>query len=216
MNLSTERLLVRDLDRTDLTAVHRLLDVDSGMDDRSEDERARWLTWMLLEYEQRARVHQPPYGEYAVVAAATGELVGLVGLVPSMMPFGLLGSPRRPSRHQSPVDSYNVPEVGLFWVTGTEHRGRGYATEAAQALIEFGFGSWKLRRMVATTEHGNGASIAVMRRLGMRIERNPEPAPFFLQMVGVLENPHPQPDWLDWADDPDRPVAAEIEGAAGV
>jgi hypothetical protein len=44
MNLSTERLLVRDLDRTDLTAVHRLLDVDSGMDDRSEDERARWLT----------------------------------------------------------------------------------------------------------------------------------------------------------------------------
>ena len=133
-----------------------------------------------------------------------------------MMPFGLLGSPRRPSRHQSPVDSYNVPEVGLFWVTETEHRGRGYATEAAQALIEFGFGSWKLRRMVATTEHDNAASIAVIRRLGMRIERNPAPAPFFLQTVGVLESPYPQPDWLDWADDPDRPATAETGSAAGV
>lgn len=45
-------------------------------------ERARWLQWTILDYEQRAYAHQPPYGDYAVVTKADGELVGLVGLVP--------------------------------------------------------------------------------------------------------------------------------------
>src|SRR4051812_1559936 len=45
------------------------------------------------------------------------------------------------------------------------------------------------RRIVAATEHDNLASIGVMRRLGMRIERNPDPEPHWFQTVGVLFNP---------------------------
>jgi RimJ/RimL family protein N-acetyltransferase len=46
-----------------------------------------------------------------------------------------------------------------------------------------------LLRIVATTHDDNDASIRVMRKLGMLIERNPYPDPPWLQVVGVLENP---------------------------
>lgn len=50
------------------------------------------------------------------------------------------------------------------------------------------FDELDLRRVVATTENDNHRSIAVMRRLGMTIERNPFPEPTWFQTVGVLPN----------------------------
>jgi RimJ/RimL family protein N-acetyltransferase len=188
MRLKTPRLLIRDLTMADLDPVHRLLDLDLEMEALSRQERADWLQWTLLDYAQRRRLYQPPYGDYAMELAAGGQVIGLVGLVPSMMPFGLLPG----YAGEAP---YNIPEVGLFWAVSPDHQRQGYATEAGSAVIGYGFGSLHLRRMVATTERENDASIGVMRRLGMRIEHNPSPAPFFLRVVGVLENPGPAPEW---------------------
>ena len=61
-------------------------------------------------------------------------------------------------------------------------------SKAAGALIAYAFTTLRLRRVVATASDGNAASIGVMRRLGMRVERNPHPQPPWLQTVGVLEN----------------------------
>jgi [ribosomal protein S5]-alanine N-acetyltransferase len=196
MHLDTDRLLIRDLRESDLDAVHETLDLDLWLPGRSRAERARWLTWTVLDYEQRRLAHQPPYGEYAIVLKRTSKLVGLVGLVPSMMPFGLLDYYARNS--PTGADSFNVPELGLFWGVSSTHQRQGFATEAGAAMLAFGFGELKLRRMVATTEHDNTASIGVMRRLGMRIERNPAPTPFFLAVVGILDNPNPPPSWQEW------------------
>jgi RimJ/RimL family protein N-acetyltransferase len=192
MRLQSDRLVVRELTSRDLDAVHGLLDVDLRWEQRSRADRARWLDWTIADYEQRALVHQPPYGEYAVELVETGQLIGLVGLVPSLMPFGLLPGYRAHGVQNTP---FAVPEVGLFWAIGTAHQRRGCASEAAAALIAFGFDVLQLARMVATTETSNAASAAVMRHLGMRVERNPEPAPFYMQVVGVLENPNPRPSW---------------------
>jgi RimJ/RimL family protein N-acetyltransferase len=82
----------------------------------------------------------------------------------------------------------STPEVGLFWALSFEGRGHGYATEAARGLIDYAFSALNLRRIIATTDHANFASIAVMRRVGMRIEKNPYPDPPWLQVVGILEN----------------------------
>jgi len=79
------------------------------------------------------------------------------------------------------------PEFGLFWAISSAYQRQGFATEAARAMIEYAFQHLRLRRVVATTEYDNLASIGVMRRLGMRIERNPLPEPPWLQVVGVLE-----------------------------
>jgi ribosomal-protein-alanine N-acetyltransferase len=46
-----------------------------------------------------------------------------------------------------------------------------------------------VKRVVATTTYENAASVRVMRKLGMRVERNPFPDPPWLQVVGLLENP---------------------------
>jgi len=59
-------------------------------------------------------------------------------------------------------------ELG-YWI-GVEHWGRGYATEAGAALLEFGFGTLGLNRIEAHCFVGNRASARVLEKLGMRFE----------------------------------------------
>jgi len=183
--LTTERLIVRPLAEADLAAVHQLyLDIDWV--DASlplvelYDRRASWLAWTTSGYREFERLYQPPLGDRAVARKADGALVGLVGLVPSFAPFGQLPG------FGGAAKALRTMEVGLFWALSPAAQGQGYATEAAKALVDWAFDSLLLDRLVATTEHDNTASIAVMRRLGMRIEINPQPDPPWLQTVGVL------------------------------
>jgi RimJ/RimL family protein N-acetyltransferase len=110
----------------------------------------------------------------AVVTAAVrkvdGRLVGSVGLVAALGPFGQL--PGFPA-HQGSRSWFL--EVGLYWAIDPVHQGQGYATEAARALIIRGVAQFQLGRFVAPTETSNARSQAVMRKLGMDILRNPEP-----------------------------------------
>jgi RimJ/RimL family protein N-acetyltransferase len=169
--LETERLIVRELRPGD--------EIADVLGERRDD----WLRWTVNGYARYAELMQPPYGERGVELRDTGRLVGLVGLVPSLGPFGLL-----PSLAGGPGDPHRFrPEVGLFWETAPEQRGRGFATEAARALIGHALSALELQRLVATTEHDNLGSIAVMRKLGMRIETNPEGEPEWFQTVGILE-----------------------------
>jgi RimJ/RimL family protein N-acetyltransferase len=75
----------------------------------------------------------------------------------------------------------------LFYAVSPAYRRQGFATEAAQALADYAFRRLRLKRIVATTDYGNAASIGVMRSLGMRVERNPLAEPPWLQVVGILE-----------------------------
>jgi RimJ/RimL family protein N-acetyltransferase len=56
-------------------------------------------------------------------------------------------------------------------------------------VIDHGFAELGLARIVATTDRDNLASIAVMRRLGMRVEQNPLGEPPWFQVVGWLDAP---------------------------
>jgi RimJ/RimL family protein N-acetyltransferase len=144
-----------------------------------EDAFWRWFTWAVAAPAALADLHQPPYGERAVILAATSELIGLVGLVPELGPFSQLDG--------SPPGGPWTPELGLFWALSPNHRGRGYATEAAAALCRALFTALNPKRLIATTEHTNVASQAVMRRLGMRMLTNPHREPAWLQVVGILD-----------------------------
>jgi RimJ/RimL family protein N-acetyltransferase len=188
--LETPRLAIRPFVPDDLPIIHRILDACFGDGSKTHDpaaltERAAWLQWQIASYAQLARLHQPPYGDRGVVLRATGELIGSVGCVPSFMPFEQL-----PSLHTGRIPpGVATPEFGLFWAIDPAHQGRGYATEAAGALMAHAFRVLRVKRVVATTEHDNLASQAVMRKLGMRLERNPLPDPWYLQVVGILDNP---------------------------
>lgn len=192
-SLQTERLLIRPFTEGDLDAIAPILDEGFGAASRSE--REEWLRWQIMNYTALARLYQPPYGDRAVVLKTTGALIGSVGIVPSYGPFEKLPHWQKSqgtvgTRYSASALASNLstPEIGLYWLIASSHRGQGYATEAAWAVISYLFNEWHLKRVVATTAYDNAASIAVMRRLGMTIERNPDTTPEWFQIVGVLEN----------------------------
>lgn len=179
--LETERLLIRELRPDDLAAVHALLDTELG-EGRSLAERQRWLEWTVLAYAELHLLRQPPYADRGIQLRSSGELIGACGYAPALAPFHQV-----PGLQRGALSGY-APEVGLYWAVAPAHQRRGYASEAARALLGYAFGALWLGRVVAMTTYDNTASIGVMRKLGMRVERNAQPEPGWLQVVGVLEN----------------------------
>jgi len=188
--LLTNRLLIRPFVMGDLDSVHSVLDLDSqfvGGADKplSREERQAWLEWSVGNHEQLAKLYQPPYGDKAIALREADEVIGVCGFVPCLGPFSQLPS----LRDGEPAHArYSTPEVGLFYAVSRHHRGRGYASEAARALVDYAFRELKIPRIIATTTYDNAASVSVMHSLGMIIDHNPYSDPPWLQVVGVLEN----------------------------
>jgi RimJ/RimL family protein N-acetyltransferase len=90
------------------------------------------------------------FGLWAVEAPGQAGFVGFVGL----------SVPR--------FEAHFTPCVEVGWRLAAEHWGRGYATEAAQAALRFGFEALALAEIVSFTTRENRDSRAVMERLGMR------------------------------------------------
>lgn len=196
--LLTERLMIRPFGTDDLEPFHRISDLCFGDGTKVNDASAieanrRMLQWKVLNEEMLAQLYQPPYGDRAIVLRETNTVVGAVGYVPCLDRFevipALLPLPsgeRAGARGETrPTNSL---EFGLFWMIDPAHQHKGYASEAARAMIDYAFATLKLARVIATTEFNNVASQAVMRKLGMRLERNETGQPPWLQVVGVLEN----------------------------
>ena len=191
-SLETTRLIIRPFVMDDLADVHRLFDLELNAAELRTDpmetikERAEWLQWTVLNYQQLARLYQPPYGDRAIVIKNSGQLIGSCGYVPCLMPF-----------EQLPNFSYfngggklgrSTPEFGLFYAISPAHQRHGYASEAAQALVDYAFQNLNIKRIIATTDFDNVGSMGVMKKLGMRVEKNPLGEPPWCQVVGVLEN----------------------------
>jgi len=73
---------------------------------------------------------------------------------------------------ETPQHSSIEAEIG--WAISDKYRNRGFATEAAQALVAYGFAELGLARIVAFTEKDNYASLRVMQKLGMRVGQSVE------------------------------------------
>src|SRR6266540_2588834 len=121
--LETARLIIRAFTLADGDTYSRLLEAAFGADSSGSAEDRR----IIFEYQVAADpglalLHQPPYGDRAIVLRDSGEVVGSVGYAACLMPFGLLPSFETTTRFTS--------EIGLFWALFPEHQGRGYATEA--------------------------------------------------------------------------------------
>jgi RimJ/RimL family protein N-acetyltransferase len=190
--LETDRLLIRPFVLDDLDGIYQILDVELSEAEfgnegpQSRAGRRLWLEWCIRNYAELAKLYQPPYGDRAVVLKSSGQLIGAIGYVPSFAPFDQLpgfgpGTPT-PNRRAS-------PEFGLYYAFSPAYQRKGYASEATRAMIDYAFTQLNLKRIIATTTYDNAASIGVMRKVGMRVERNPYADPPWLQIVGVLDNP---------------------------
>ena len=148
--LHTERLRVREL---------ALDDVPAFLAFASDPEVVRHLSFSpTSEAEARALIAtaidaqaSDPRTTYALAIEerSTGTLVGSCGLDVAVGPS-------------------NVAE--LYYVLRRESWGRGYATEAARAVLEFGFGQLRLHRIWAHASPDNPASSRVMEKAGMAYE----------------------------------------------
>jgi RimJ/RimL family protein N-acetyltransferase len=93
------------------------------------------------------------WGVFAAVEFQTGALVGWAALaIPAFLPEIL-------------------PATELGWRIKRDRWGRGYAPEAARAVIGFAFGELGLDRVVSCIHSANAASIRVAEKLGMSLER---------------------------------------------
>lgn len=189
--LETDRLLIRPFALADMDAIHEILDVELSAADvgntgpQQYEQRREWLQWTVMNYAELAKLYQPPYGDRAVVVKDTHQLIGACGYAPCLFPFGQLPS----YGLDLTATGLNSNEFGLYYAISPSQQRRGYAAEPAQALLDYAFNELHLRRVVATTTYDNEGSMGVMRRLGMRLERNPFPDPPWLQVVGILDHP---------------------------
>ena len=102
----------------------------------------------LIEDGGMGRFHAGEQIAFAITLRTNGTLIGGVGL-------------RRERDH-------NRAELG-FWL-GVPYWGNGYATEAARAVLRYGFESLGLHRIQASHFSNNPASGAVLRKIGMQHE----------------------------------------------
>jgi RimJ/RimL family protein N-acetyltransferase len=111
------------------------------------------------------------FGLWAVEERTTGILVGRVGC---WCPEGWPGM-----------------EIG--WALRREYWGRGYATEAAHSVMADAFFRMRLNRLISLIQPGNGPSIAVALRLGMRHEGSTEIMGHRALVYGIERTHNPKP-----------------------
>lgn len=185
MLLHTDRLTIRPYTPDDLQARYDLTTRAFGVQ-TTHQATGEWLAWTIASYKQFASLHQPEYGDYAIVLNSTQAVIGSVGLVPSLIPWGVIDELRPPT---TSLHYQTSPEFGLFWGILPDYWGNGYAPEAGKVFIAWIFDTLYAQLVVATTEHNNINSQRVMKKLGMDIYVNSHKKPAWFEVVGALTNP---------------------------
>lgn len=144
----TDRLLLRPWRRSDLEPLAAITADPRVMQDLPAP-LSRPESDALVE-RSRAHFRQHGFGLWAVEVPGVAPFIGLAGMwhVGAALPI--------------------APCVEIGWRLAPAHWGRGYATEAATALLAFAFGQVRLDEVVAFTVSDNQRSRRVMDKLGMQ------------------------------------------------
>jgi [ribosomal protein S5]-alanine N-acetyltransferase len=147
--LETERLILRWMTLDDAVFIMRLVNEPSWLEfigDKGvrsiEDARTYLRNGPMDLYERYG------FGHYLVERKSDGTEIGMCGLIKR--------------------DTLQDVDIGFAFLP--EHWGRGYAYEAAHAVLEHGHRDFGLKRIVAITSPHNDASIKLLERMGMRFE----------------------------------------------
>jgi RimJ/RimL family protein N-acetyltransferase len=151
MELETERLLIRDYVAEDWLAAHAF---------RGDPEVARYTAPRVAESLDQTRgwleealrqSGQPSRRQYtfALTLRSDGRLIGQIWIEPSADDF--------------PAGA----DLILGYMLHRDHWGRGYATEAARAIVRFGFDEMGARQVSAWCFEANRASTRVLEKAGL-------------------------------------------------
>jgi RimJ/RimL family protein N-acetyltransferase len=165
--LETDRLIFRHLRTTDLDSLFALY---------SDQEVRRYFPEGTLTYEEtkeelewflNGHPAHPELGLWATVLKDTGQFIGRCGLLPWT------------------IDQR--PEVEVAYLLDKKYWGQGLGTEAAQAILNYGFEQLQLPRLICLIDRDNQASIRVANKIGMTFEKEGEDkkGPFLLYSISM-------------------------------
>ncbi|HKP86234.1 MAG TPA: GNAT family N-acetyltransferase [Blastocatellia bacterium] len=147
--IETERLRLRPIKRGDLEVMHAIW-VDPGV---------RKFLWddQIIPPEQASSVIEES------ITLFENNLCGLWVITPRNEgePIGFCGY----------WFFHDPPELELLYGIATESWGKGFATEAARAMIRYGFEELSFDRVQASTDAPNVASVRVMEKAGMVFDK---------------------------------------------
>ena len=147
--IRTERLLLRPMHVTDAMVMFEYA---------SREEVTTFLLWSphrTISYTRdylryiEDRYALGDFYDWAITLADSGKMIGTCGFTRLDLP-------------------HNSGEIG--YVLSPDFHNLGYATEAASAVLKFGFEELCLNRLEARFMQGNDASLRVMEKLGMTFE----------------------------------------------
>lgn len=141
-HLDTERLYLRAPLPTDVAFVRKLI---------TNEEVRRFLGGPIPSVR-----HDAALSSYFTVEE--GEMVWLVEARDSLQPLGLISI----SHHTDGFDDE------LSYQFHPDAWGRGYATEAAERILDFALKDLQFDRLIAETQSANSASRRLLERIGMR------------------------------------------------
>jgi ribosomal-protein-alanine N-acetyltransferase len=112
----------------------------------THEETREELEWIIDVY-----YGQYGFGLWATTLKETNEFIGRCGL----LPWTIEGQ----------------AEVEVAYLLARAHWGRGLGTEAARAILAYGFDELHLSRLISLIDPANEASINVAVKIGMALER---------------------------------------------
>ncbi len=147
--IETPRLLLRPFVEEDLTPLAEITADPVAMRfigagrTMTPEQTARTVDYFAAHAEKHG------FGPWGLVERGTGTFIGWCGL-----------------------KYLNETDVELLYLLGQDAWGKGYATEAARASIDYGFGQAGLDRIVAIAWPENQPSRRVMEKIGMIFDRD--------------------------------------------
>ncbi|MEZ4673848.1 MAG: GNAT family protein [Caldilineaceae bacterium] len=141
--IQTERLCIRPFRNTDWPAVHGYMSLPAAI---------LYMAKSVMSEAETQEYIQKQLGDdatdFALIRLADNQLIGHMVFHPWFAP--------------------RTYEIG--WIVHPAYQRRGYASEAALALLRYGFEEMDLHRIIATCQPENPASYRVMEKIGMRRE----------------------------------------------
>lgn len=164
--LATERLILRSFELNDVPAFAEVMFDQEAMSDLyfldgAPQEPIGFATWFIDD--TIASWNKSGFGTWAICVNSDDlglnqRAIGFTGFLPEELLF------------ESSEESL---EIG--WGIHPEFGGRGLATEASVAALEYAFLVIKAPKILAVTSDTNASSRRLMERLGMNDSQNPSP-----------------------------------------
>ena len=173
--LETQRLILRPLELSDAEALFEL----------NKNPNVHKYLWQkpevaieesikVIEYVQR-QYKENNIGRFATILKDTNEFIGWTGI-------------KFVNDH---VENGNTNFFDYGYRLGEPHWNKGYATEATQFWLDYGFNQMKIEIMNAYTHAQNGASNHILQKCGMQfIKEYLDPDNYVLWKWWQMENPN--------------------------